>query len=79
MSIRIIKLNQQCIIETRGEFGWEPKTVYEPTYLVSGHVESLTSCGNTVIRMVSGEKVIVKENIEEVCELLGYPIFGEGD
>lgn len=68
--MKIIKLSQQGTIERQGEFGWEPETIYEPVYIVAEHIESFSSAGNTYLKMVSGERIVVRETPEQILALI---------
>ncbi|MEL4888563.1 flagellar FlbD family protein [Pectobacterium betavasculorum] len=77
--MKIIKLNQQCTIEKQGDYGWVPETIYEPIYIVSDHIETLASHGNTSVKMTSGEKIVVRESVEDICNLLGALVISSND
>ncbi|WP_394743806.1 flagellar FlbD family protein [Escherichia coli] len=73
--MKIIKLRQQTAVERQGKYGWETDTVFEPVFLSSNHIESMSPAGLTYIRMVSGERITVKETPEEIIALIN----GEND
>ncbi|MGQ5288479.1 flagellar FlbD family protein [Pectobacterium actinidiae] len=77
--MKIIKLSQQCTIEKQGDYGWVPETIYEPIYIVSDHIETLVSHGNTSVKMTSGEKIVVRESVEDICNLLGALVISSND
>lgn len=68
--MKIITLDQHCTIEKQGKYGWEPSTTYEPVYIFAEHIESMSWCGNTLLKMTSGETIKVKESPEEIKKML---------
>ncbi|ENY3782585.1 flagellar FlbD family protein [Citrobacter koseri] len=68
--MKIIKLYERATVERQGKYGWEPETIYEPIYIVAEHIESMSFAGNTSLKMVSGEQIIVRETPEEIVSLL---------
>lgn len=68
--MKIIKLSQQTAVERQGKYGWETDTIFEPVFLSANHIESMSPAGLTYIRMVSGERITVKETPEEIVSLI---------
>lgn len=68
--MKIIKLYERATVERQGEYGWEPETIYEPIYIIAEHIESMNFAGNTILKMVSGKQIIVRETPEEIISLL---------
>ncbi|ADW76548.1 hypothetical protein Rahaq_4973 (plasmid) [Rahnella aceris] len=60
----IIKLSQQVI------YGWEDGAKYEPVWVNTNLIESMSWAGLTHIKMSSGDKIKVKEPIEEILQFL---------
>lgn len=68
--MKIIKLYELATVERQGKYGWEPETIYEPIYIIAEHIESMKFAGNTILKMVSGKQIIVRETPEEIISLL---------
>lgn len=74
-----IELSQQCRIEKRVGAPWEYETdtVYEPTWVNAGNIETMSYAGLSRIRMISGEVIWCKETPAEIIEkLAGQPARG---
>ncbi|HHS9499454.1 hypothetical protein [Klebsiella pneumoniae] len=65
-----LKLSQKVTIERQGEYGWEPETVYEPVFVAAEHIVSMYFAGLTSLKMISGERIDVKETPEEIIAML---------
>lgn len=67
----IIQLSQQVIISKQADYGWVDGAEYEPVWVNTNLIESMSWAGLTYIHMSSGDKIKVKEPIEEIlpfCE-----------
>ncbi|WP_338636999.1 hypothetical protein V6L80_00860 [Erwinia persicina] len=74
-----IELSQQCKIERRVDAPWEyeTNTVYEPTWVNAGNIETMSYAGLSRVRMISGEIIWVRETPAEIIEkLAGHPARG---
>ena len=65
-----LKLSQKVTVERQGEYGWEPETVYEPVFVAAEHIVSMYFAGLTILKMISGERIDVKETPEEIIAML---------
>ena len=65
-----LKLGQKVTVERQGEYGWEPETVYEPMFVAAEHIVSMYFAGLTILKMISGERIDVKETPEEIIAML---------
>lgn len=68
--MKFIKLTQNSTVEYQVEYGRESKTVYDSIFIAPGHIESMTPAGLTYLRMVSGERISVRETPEEIIAML---------
>lgn len=74
-----IELSQQCRIERRVDTSWEYETdtVYEPTWVNAGNIETMSYVELSRVRMISGEIILVRETPAEIIEkLAGQPAIG---
>lgn len=74
-----IELSQQCKIERAVDTPWEYETdtVYEPTWVNAGNIETMSYAGLSRVRMISGEIIWVRETPAEIIEkLAGQPARG---
>lgn len=65
-----LKLTQNSTVEFQGKYGRESETVYDSVFIASDHIESMTPAGLTYLRMVSGERISVRETPEEIIAML---------
>lgn len=65
-----LKLTQNSTVEFQGKYGRESETIYDPVFIASDHIESMTPAGLTYLRMVSGERISVRETPEEIIAML---------
>lgn len=68
--MKFIKLSQRATVERQGKYGWEAEKIYEPVFIATGHIESLSFAGLTCIRMASGERIQVRETPEQIISLI---------
>lgn len=68
--MKFIKLTQNSTVEFQGKYGREYETVYDPVFIAPDHIESMTTAGLTYLRMVSGERISVRETPEEIIAML---------
>ncbi|MBO2025513.1 hypothetical protein J4733_07750 [Klebsiella pneumoniae] len=47
-----------------------PETVDEPVFVAAGHIASMYFAGLTILKMISGERIDVKETPEEIIAML---------
>ena len=68
----LLKLKEKTIISKQVDsiIGWEDSTVYEPIWINSDHIESMSFVGLTILRMTSGEKYEVQSTPEEIAEMM---------
>jgi hypothetical protein len=68
--MQIIKLSQRAVLSKRVDQPWEyeESVIYEPIYVVAEHIESFSWAGNTYLKMISGERIEVRETAEEVID-----------
>lgn len=74
-----IELSQQCRIERRVDAPWEYETdtVFEPTWVNAGNIETMSYQGLSRVKMISGEVIFCRETPEEIIEkLTGHPATG---
>lgn len=50
--------------------GWEDSMIYEPIWINSDHIESMSFVGLTILRMISGQKHEVQSTPEEILEMM---------
>ena len=50
--------------------GWEDSVIYEPIWINSDHIESMSFIGLTILRMISGQKHEVQSTPEEIVEMM---------
>lgn len=50
--------------------GWEDSVIYEPIWINSDHIESMSFVGLTILRMISGQKHEVRSTPEEIVEMM---------
>ncbi|MGP6734852.1 hypothetical protein ACTZM2_04285 [Klebsiella pneumoniae] len=65
-----LKLSQKVTVERQGEYGWELETVYEPVFVAAEHIVSMYFAGLTILKMISGERIDVKETTEEIFAMI---------
>ncbi|EPV8378376.1 hypothetical protein ACW7PC_001993 [Klebsiella pneumoniae] len=65
-----LKLTQNSTVEFQGKYGRESETVYDSVFIAPDHIESMTPAGLTYLRMVSGERISVRETPEEIIAML---------
>ncbi|EPV6913416.1 hypothetical protein ACV9MB_005492, partial [Klebsiella pneumoniae] len=68
--MKFIKLTQNSTVEFQGIYGRESETVYDSVFIAPDHIESMTPAGLTYLRMVSGERISVRETPEEIIAML---------
>lgn len=70
--MKIIKLNQKSVITRKVDtiVGWEDEVVYEPIYVVAGHIESFSWSGNSILKMASGDRIEVGETADEIIQAM---------
>lgn len=70
--MKIIKLSQKAVLTRHVDtiIGFEEKVIYEPIYVVVENIESFSWHGNTVLKMVSGDRIEVSDTIDEILEAL---------
>lgn len=70
----LLKLKEKTIISKQVDsiIGWEDSTVYEPIWINSDHIESMSFVGLTILRMTSGQKHEVQSTPEEIVEMMSH-------
>lgn len=68
----ILILNEKVVVsrQTDSIIGWEDVVIYEPVWINSELMESLSFAGLTIVRMVSGKVHEVRETPQEIMEML---------
>lgn len=68
----LLKLKEKVVISKQADSitGWEDSTVYEPIWINSDHIESMSFVGLTILRMISGQKHEVQSTPEEILEMM---------
>ena len=68
----LLKLKGKTTISKQVDsiIGWGDSTVYEPIWINSDHIESMSFVGLTILRMTSGQKHEVQSTPEEIVEMM---------
>lgn len=68
----LLKLKEKVIISKPVDsiIGWEDSMIYEPIWINSDHIESMSFVGLTILRMISGQKHEVQSTPEEILEMM---------
>lgn len=75
--MKIIKLHEQVTIYTHDNGQWDNESTrqeYEPVYVNTDCIESMSQAGITRIRMVSGDVLSVFEGVEDIMLAIGKQI-----
>lgn len=67
----MIELKEKVIVSRSVDdiIGWEDSVIYEPVWINTDHIESMSFAGLTILHMVSGKKHEVQSTPQEIMDM----------
>lgn len=67
----MIELKEKVVVSRSVDniIGWEDSVIYEPVWINTDHIESMSFAGLTILNMVSGKKHEVQSTPQEIMDM----------